>query len=644
MKRLSIVFILLIVLSCSKDPKIIIPDDGQSEQEPEITTPCDFNLSEIEEGTTKKINCAIDLKGETITLASNVSFDYDGGTITNGKLVFSGGKIDGKLLNHKLEIEGDVKLKDKVFSFLKSKWDLTEGKTTSDIALENTAKLESLFFFIKKLGGETFKIDQLDAFFEVTKVTSTTTNQNWYPSLEAVNLPSNFNLIMTDNTHLRIFPGDKYNRRSGAILAVRETENITITGGNFYGDRDERVFSADDPGIEGSHLLHIHSGKNITVDGIKFKNGSSGTIAIYSTGFSFNPNYDPTENVTIKNCLIENSRRMGIALVDGRNVTIENNTFIDIGQPSEKTDGGEVGYAINIEPDRFRDPVTGLIKERQRVFDVLIKGNTERNSRIGFLTLTIGQDITVEDNTIGTRLVSSFISGAKIRKNKFKALGKATESWAMFIAGSGETVFNNEISENTIEGYSAGIIIGSYDSYVHHNTIKDCATGIQFSDAKKSRVYNNTIDVRNNGIQATNTTCDEIELKGNTVTTSGNYTVYFAQMNNKPEDQDKKVVFDENNVFENNKVLIFSKASGVIFNNNVITGGVSINNANNFTLSKNKITPNESHGIRLYNSLNNVMVTDNIVSKPTGTTGNYNCLENDTSTPSGVTVSGNSCN
>ncbi len=643
MKKLSILFILFILLSCSKDSKVILLEDEQSEQEPEITTPCDFNLSEIQEGATKKINCAIDLNGETITLASDVNFDYDGGSITNGKLVFAGGKIDGRLLNHKLEIEGNVKLKDRVFNFLTSKWNLTEGETTSDIALENTSKLESLFFFIKKLGGETFKIDKLDAFFEVTKVTSTTTNQNWYPSLEAVNLPSNFNLVMTSNTNLRMFPADKYNRRSGAILAVREAENITITGGNFYGDRDERVFSADDPGIEGSHLLHIHSGKNITVDGIRFKNGSSGTIAIYSTGFSFNPNYNPTENVTIKNCLIENSRRMGIALVDGRNVTIENNTFIDIGQPSQKTDGGEVGYAINIEPDRFRDPYTGLIKERQKVFDVLIKGNTEKNSRIGFLTLTIGQDITVEENSIGTRLVTSFISGARIKKNKFKALGKAAEKWAIFISGSGETVFDNEVSENTIEGYSTGIVVGSYDSYIHDNIIKDCGAGIQFSDAKKSRIYNNTINVKNNGIQATNTTCDEVELKGNTINTSGNYSVYFAQMNNKPEDQDKKIVFDEKNIFENNKVLIFSKASGVSFNNNIITGGISINNATNFMLSKNKIMPDESHGIRLYNSLNNVTVIDNIIDKPTGTSGNYICLDNNTSTPNGVTISRNSC-
>lgn len=636
---LYLIALLVLCISCSKDPEITIPDENSI---PQITTPCNFNIIDIEKNTTVTVDCVLDLKGKTITLPSNVSFEYNGGDIVNGTLIFSGGKIDGRLLNYKLLVEGDVTLKDSVFNFISSRWDLKEGNTTSEVALQNTSKLENLFFFIKKLGGTTFKIDKLDAFFEVTKVTSTTTNQNWYPSLEAVNLPSDFNLIMTNNTHLRIFPGNKYNRKSGAILAVRDAENITITGGNFHGDRDERVFSANDNGTEGSHLLHIHSGRNITVDGSKFENGSSGTFAIYSFGFSYNPDYNPTENITIKNCTIKNSRRMAIALVDGRNITIENNTFIDTGQPSRNTDGGEVGYAINIEPERFRD-TNGVLKERQRVFDVLIKGNTESGSRGGFLTLTIGQDITVEDNDIGTRVVSSFISGARIKKNRFKAKGDAKDSWAIFIAGSSETVFNNEVSENIIEDYSSGIIVGSIDAYIYKNTIKNCGAGIQISKAKNARIYNNNIDVAKNGIQATNTYCDGIEFKENRVKTSGNFNVYFAQMNHKPEDQDKKVSF-VNNIFDNDKSLIFSNAAGITFNENTINGGLSMNNITNAIVSKNKIYPNESHGIRLYNTLNNVLVTDNTITKPTGTSGSYNCLDNTTTTPSGVTVSNNSCN
>lgn len=654
MKTIYILFAFCILFSCSKDTTMITPEKELNKEEEKVIegeneekkrTICTFDLSKLTVNEIVTVDCMIDLEGETINLPLNVNFDFKGGTLTNGTLVFSGNKskIDGELLNHTLTVEGDVSLKKDTFDFVSTQWNITEGQTTSEIALENTAILENLFLEIKKLGGKTFRIDNLDAYFEVTKVTSTTTNQNWYPSLEAVNIPSDFNLEMTDNTHLRMFPADKFNRKNGAILAVRDAENITIKGGKLYGDKEERVFSPDDTGIEGSHLLHIHSGRNVIVDGLKFENGSSGSLAIYSLGFSFNPDYKPSQNITIKNCTIKNSRRMGLALTDGRDILIENNTFINTGQPTAKVDGGEVGYAINIEPDRFRD-TSGEIKERQKVFNVTIRGNTEYGSRVGFLTLTIGQDITVENNIIGTKVVSSLMSGIKIKNNMFKAVGKAKEGWALFIAGTGETVFDNEVFENSIEGYSLGMVIGSYDAYVHHNTIRNCNAGIQISKAKKARIYDNVIDVKANGIQATNTTCDDVEFVRNTVSTSGNYNVYVANTNHKIEDRNNNIIF-QMNTFHNDKTLILSNTAGVTFKENVISGGLSINNTYNIEVSDNDITPGERNGIRLYNTLNNIDVQYNIIKKPTGTTGDYECIKNTSAIDSkNILVINNTCN
>lgn len=630
--------ILFALFSCSKDdtPVKKNPEDIENT----VTTPCEFDLSKITENETVIIDCVLDLKGETITLPKNVTFDFKGGDIINGGLVFSKGKIDGRLLNHTLDVSGEASLKAPVFIFHASRWDMKEGKTTSAIALGNTKKFEDVLFLTQKLGAITFKVDKLDAYFEVTKVTNTTTNQNWYPTIEAVNLPSNFHLSMTENTHLRIFPGDKHNRKGGAILAVRDAENVTVTGGNFYGDRDERVFSPDDDGTEGSHLFYIHSGRNVIVDGVHFENGSAGTFGIFSLGFSFNPDYKPTKNITIKNCTIKNSRRMAIALTDGRDITIENNTFINAGQPSANTDGGEVGYAINIEPVRKRN-TDGSLKEYQRVFDVLIKGNTEKNSRGGFVTLTIGQDITVENNTIGTRVVYSLVSGVKVVNNTFNAQDKAVDSWAIFTAGSGETVFNNEVANNTIEGYSLGIAVGSYDAYVHDNVIKNCGAGIQISKAIKARIHNNTIDVTKNALQATNSFCDLVEIKGNVVKTSGNYNLYFTNVNT-GEGKENNTILVEDNTFLDKKALIFSKAIGVTFNANKVEGGLSVGNVKNMVISKNEIKPNEIHGIRLYEIHNNLSVINNTITKPSN--DRYKCIDNSSTTSTEITLKDNTCN
>ncbi|MDO5981887.1 right-handed parallel beta-helix repeat-containing protein [Flavivirga spongiicola] len=637
-----LMFMSCIAISCSKEKIDDSPEDIEKDMPPNtITTPCGFDLYNVTANSTIIIDCVLDLKEETITLPTNVIVEFGGGDIINGKLNFSsGGKIDGRLLSSKLKLEGDVTLIDPTFKFYALRWDLFEGKTNSEVALKNNNILESVMFFTKELGATTFNIDKLDAYFEITKVTSTTTNVNWYPSQEAVNIPSDFNLVMTDNTHLRVFPAQLGISREGAtLLAVRHESNVTITGGILHGDREQRQYSEDD-GQEGSHLFHIHSGKNVTLDGIKFIEGSVGSITIYSTGFSFNPNYDPTTGVIIKNCEFLRSRRMAIALTDGRDVLIENNTFIDTGLPSPNSKGGEVGYAINIEPDRYRDE-NGVLKERQRVFNVLIKGNTETGSRGGFVTLTIGQDLTVEDNDIGTRVVYSFVSRSKVINNRFKATGTATESWAIFAAGTGVTVFDNEIAGNTIEGYSLGIVTGSNEAYVHENVIKDCGAGIQLSKAFKARIHNNAINVSGNGIQATNTHSDDVEIKGNEIT-SGGFHAYLTNLNNKEEYKDYKIVLDGNKFLNTNNVTI-SNAQGITFKNNEVNGGLGVGNVSHVEVSSNNIKPNESDGIRTFGTNASFSILNNIITEPTGA-DRYECINNGADNPDATIMTGNACN
>ncbi|MDO5986606.1 right-handed parallel beta-helix repeat-containing protein [Flavivirga amylovorans] len=638
-----LIFTSCMAMSCSKDDSDEPTKDIIKDTPPNvITTPCGFDLSNVAANSTIKIDCLLDLKDKTVTLPENIIIEFAGGDIINGALNFSsGGKIDGNLLSSKLKLEGDVKLIDPTFKFYAVRWGIVEGETTSDIALKNNDILEGIMFFTQKLGATTFNIDKLDAYFEVTKVTSTTTNANWYPSQEAINIPSDFNLVMTDNTHLRVFPAQLGVSREGAtLLAIRHESNVTVKGGILHGDRELRQYSEDD-GQEGSHLFHIHSGKNVTLDGIQFIEGSVGSITIYSTGFSFNPNYEPTTGVVIKNCEFVRSRRMAISLTDGRDVLIEGNTFIDTGLPTPNSKGGEVGYAINIEPTRFRDE-NGELKEWQRVFDVLIKGNTETGSRGGFVTLTIGQGLTVENNDIGTRVVYSFVSGSKVINNRFKATGKATESWAIFAAGDGETVFDNEIGGNTIEGYSLGIVVGSNDAFVHDNEIKDCGAGIQISKAFEARIHNNTINVSGNGIQATNTHSDAIEIKGNEVTTSGNFNIYLANLNIEEAHKDYKIVLDGNKLLSTKNVTI-SNARGITFKNNEVNGGIGVGDVFDVEVSANTIKPNESDGIRTFGTNASFSVLNNIITEPTGA-ARYECINNDADNPDSTVMTGNTCN
>ncbi|GAA3513701.1 hypothetical protein GCM10022393_29390 [Aquimarina addita] len=648
MKKLiySFLFCSLFFVSCSTDEGVVNEQNPESEPEPIIITatePCFISDLDIETNSTITIDCLLNLEGQTIEIPEGVTFAFDGGDIFNGTLNFSSaGKIAGELLNSNVEVMGDVQLTSTVFQFVPSRWkeDIVEGETSTDIALKNNTELENLFFWIKELRGTTFKIDAFDAYFEVTKVTSTTTNTNWYPSVEAINLPSDFNLVMTDNTHLRIFPGGNYNLEGGAILAIREASNVSITGGNLHGDRDTRFYSSDDVGLEGSHLVVINSGKNVTIDGVYFENGSKGVFAIQSIGFSFSDHYNPTESVIIKNCTFKDARRMSIALTDGRDIFIDGNTFIDNGLESTNSDGGEVGYAINIEPARTRDE-SGDLKEYQKVFDVTISNNKESGSRGGFLTATIGQDIRVFDNNIGTRVVYSLVSNTKIYNNTFEAKDWAVDSWAIFCAGSGETVFENEVYDNSINGYSAGIIVGSVGASVYNNVI-DCGLGIQLSNPTDAKVYNNSITASGHPIAATNTTINNARIYENTLKANGSFNMYFVNVNK--GDEEKDYIFEvENNIFESIKPVTISNTTGLAFSDNTVNGSVQVTNATNVTVSGNTIKPNESHGITLTNAHINVSILNNMIYEPTGA-DRFVCLNNESTTPIEVELVNNTCN
>ena len=273
-----------------EDEEEILEEDAEPEVDP--TLPCDFNLNTIEANATILINCIMDLQVQTINVPANVSILYEGGDIINGTLNFSDNAIiSGELLNYTLILTGsNPRVKDPTFNFIPERWGIVEGETTSEIAQRNNNILEGTMFSVKELGVTTFKIDKLDAYFEISKVTSTTSNQNWYPSIEAINIPSDFNLFMTDNTIIRTQPNSR--RNSGTLMAVRDVSNVTVTGGILYGDRDTHNYV--ETGEDGQLLFMVHGANNIILDGIKMTMGSAGGLNINALNFSFQTDYKPS--------------------------------------------------------------------------------------------------------------------------------------------------------------------------------------------------------------------------------------------------------------------------------------------------------------------------------------------------------------
>ena len=598
------------------------------------TTPCEYTLDTLAANDVLEIDCQIDLGGQTVNLPPEVTLLYNGGEIINGTLNFSGGKIDGNLMNQWLELNGNVTLYDEIFHFHPERWDFVQGQTNSDNAQKNNTNLEGLFYYTKELGANVFSMDQFDAYFEVSKVTSTTTNQNFYPSLEAINLPSNFTLSMTDNTVLRVLPFT--NGVAATLMAIREVENVTIKGGVLYGDRDIRQYSGENS-EEGAHLLTVRSGTNVLLDGVKFTKGSAGGLNINSVGFSFQPEYDPTTGLTVRSCVFDSNRMMSIALTDGRNVVIEDNLFLNNGQVSTNSDGGVVGYAINLEPVRTRDPVTNELIEYQKVQDVLITGNEERNSREGAIIVFIGQRITIENNTFETTVSYALASDTSIRNNDFIASSTSAGKPAIIAGSPSVTVFNNEIRGNNISGYGLAIALYYNDISVANNEIINCNIGIQLKEVTNVDITGNFIQKSSGGrgIMGSLTTAENINISNNTIDVQ-DFPFYFVELNNLPGTPANTISIFNNDLLSS-AATIFSKTKGVNFYNNTSNGGIQLINASLITVADNMIATDSGHGIHLKQNTTDVDINDNNIDVG----GNFQCiLDEATGT---INLENNSC-
>ncbi|MDY8136289.1 right-handed parallel beta-helix repeat-containing protein [Aquimarina sp. 2201CG5-10] len=638
-------------ISCSNESIEEIISDEITDPDPDTTdpdnddpdgnatdTPCDFDLSDVTANSTITIDCVLDLEGRTVDLPTNVNFDYDGGRIINGTLNFSGGYIDGDLLNSKLTVSGDARLKDPTFNFVASRWDIVQGETTSSVAQENNDFLENLFLIIKNLEGTTFKIDELDAYFEVGKVTSTTTNQNFYPSEEGINVPSDFNLVMTDNTHLRVFPND--NPRY-ALLAIRDAANVTITGGNLHGDRDNHIFTNGGTHEKG-HLMHLHAAVNVTITGLKMFHANGDGMKIDSLNFTFQSNYKPSNNIVVTGCTFDGNRRNNLSITDGFDILIENNTFLNAGIDTGSSTGTPPKFAIDIEAHRERAD-NGEIVYYERARDITLRNNTERASVAGGFAVYIGEDVIVEDNDIETSISWSYTTGTKIRNNTLTANPNRVGRSGI-VGGRSDntaTTFGNEIYGNTIRGYESGITVFSRENKVYNNTIENCEQGIFLRSLIDSQIYGNKITsnvASSKGIFAHVTSLDNVEIYDNeTNVTADPYK--FVRVNTAAEANNFQFTVRNNN-FDSSGRANIEETVGLNFNENIVNVSTSIYDSVNISLSGNTIDSGSSNGIHLRDVNQDITITNNSIQ----VTGNAECIKIESTTNSSeVSESNNSC-
>lgn len=635
--------IVLISLLCSCGA------DDQEEIEEIIAEPCDFDISNIIENSTTVLDCTIDLNGDSVTLPTSVTLEYDGGSIINGTLVFSGGSIDGRLLNSQLELSGAVTLIDPLFNFDKENWDIVEGEVGDEIAKSNKDIIQSLINQIKEMGGSTFMIDDLDAYFKVDVPLSEDT-----PERAAITLPSDFTLKMTDNTHLRMQANA--NIRPTLLSVTGGNSNVTIEGGNLYGDRDTHDYSDGQIHAWG-HILRIKAADGVTVKGVTFTGAMGDGINVSGLYHYFQPEHITSQNVMIVENTFIDCRRISLGITSGHYITIDGNTFIDGGRDTEFSDGVAPSCNINIEPVRnWEDGIVGTtLIEYEKVTNLTIINNTQRGEG-SFLVSHCDGPVIVDNNDMESVISYTIANGVRVTNNTFNynpvlPLGTAISVTGTFEIGTHPLVFDNEISGNEIYGYSTGINLAGQNVKVFDNHI-ETNSGIVFNAGDtdgivNAEVYDNTIKAGQYGITAKKLLKDVVIE--NNVIEAATFPIFFSGVNN---DEDEIVkLFVNNNTFRGNhiegttyasKLSNITSTRGLELTENTVTGGFEIVDCNEILINTNTITSTSTDGVIFFKTPStNVEVNDNIID--VADEGNYSCINETVDLDNTVVFDNNSC-
>lgn len=583
------------------------PDFDSSDGLKIDNTPCDYTLDGIESNSTMEIACRMDLGGQAITVPSGVTFLYAGGEIVNGTLIFSAqGIIDGGLLNKDLTIEGDVKLNDPAFQFYPERWDIVEGRVAPERALINKNNFENLIFEVKHLGAEKFLVDKFDAYFKVDGFLN-----EGSPSDHAINLPSDFHLSMSDNTFLRMQPNNHFRP---ILMSIYKVQNVLVTGGNLFGDREEHDYSnsfVDSDGSTGPthewvHVLKINGGKNITIDGLTIKNAAGDGISISSVYHHFDSRHIESRNIWIKNSKIISSRRTNLVITDGEQIYIEGNELIDGGIDMANSYGVAPSSNLNIEPVRHRNAQTGELTEYERVTEIYIRRNKQivnnptANPSAGSFQISHGNGpIIIENNEmINTGVSFHTADGVSIRNN--------TITNGSIGAGSAESfdrenvVFNNEVIGNIINSEGVGISVSGNGVKVQNNKI-NASSGIALGPGatssqqgvSNSQIVDNEIVASSRGIYTMNS-MHNVLIEGNRVEMLSGATFAFVLVNRWEYNTDANFIVSYNNVVGHENGTVSGAPPNLLGANsiNVLNntwGEIQINGGRDMVIEQNTI-------------------------------------------------------
>ncbi|HEA28914.1 MAG TPA: hypothetical protein ENH91_02795 [Leeuwenhoekiella sp.] len=470
-------------------------------------------------------------------------------------------------------------------------WGIQEGKVNDAIALKNRIQLEAAFQDAVQKEVDTFKIGALDAFFDVVTVTKGRKRfESWK---EAITIPANFNLAMSPETHLRTQPN---NNARYALLSNGTHDNISITGGHLYGERNAHTYSGKSSD-EWGQVLDLIGLENAVIDGVNIKDGNGDGMTVHELHFTFAADHDKTRNLLIKNCTFDNNRRNNLAITGGASIIVEANTFLNAGQDTPTSKGTSPKAAIDVEPYKERSKKTGELVHYEEAEDIIIRNNIEKSSRWQGFVVATGRDVLIENNTLESSINFGYSDHMVIRNNTI--INPQMGSVGMNLGADGDRVFDNKIYNNVVKNFKQALSIRGRGYEIHDNDFENFNTGLRIYDLIDSEIYNNTFNGNfpdSRGLFIHVTTANNSIIKNNQFTTQKK-PLHIFNLNFYDGKQNELQIVA--NTFTGNAAATIGNSYGVSLRENIFETGIRVQGTKRISFKDNQINSDNLDGIQI---------------------------------------------
>jgi hypothetical protein len=398
---------------------------------------------------------------------------------------------------------------------------------------------------------------------------------------------------MSPKTHLRVQPN---NSARYALLTNGTHDNISIKGGNLYGERNSHTYSGKSSD-EWGHVLEILGLENGIIDGVNIKDGNGDGMIVHELNFTFKADHDKTRNLKIINCVFDNNRRNNLAITGGANILVEKNTFLNAGQDTPTSKGTSPKAAIDVEPYKERDKKTGKLIDYEKAENIVIRNNIEKSSRWQGFVVATGRDVLIENNTMESSINFGYSDHVVIRNNTM--INPTMGGVGMTLGADGERVFDNKVYNNVVENFKQAMSVRGNGHEIYKNTFTNFITALRIYDLKKSLIYDNVFTStlkESHGIFIHVTTADSSYIKNNHFTAQKSPLHIFNLNFYNGKENNLNIV---GNTFTGNDPGTIGNSNGVLFQRNVFKTGLRIVGTKRVSFKENQINGGNLEAIQI---------------------------------------------